>query len=163
MLFEKNIAYMCGLEETDIINNWLLLGCAFLIQIGFSILFSSWNFKFKASKSEKGKLGWSRSKLSSTVKYIDAETFGEEWIENDIGSCIIRFENAEKYTGGGTLHVENNIGSMVIEVPSSWRYIHNIENSLGSVTATADEGNPDGPLLKIVGENNLGPMSIKFV
>ena len=76
---------------------------------------------------------------------------------------MIRFESTDKYTGGGTLHVDNNLGSMVVEVPSSWRFVHNIDNSLGSVAADFDGGNPDGPLLKIEGDNNLGSLSIKYV
>ena len=40
MLFEKNIAFMLGREDENIINNWLILGCAALVSVGFSILFS---------------------------------------------------------------------------------------------------------------------------
>ncbi len=163
MLFEKNIAVLCGLEDENIINNWLLFGCACLLQLGFDILLPKSRIRVKAKKTGHGKYRWRTSSLNSTAKYIDAEFFREEYIENNLGSCVIRFENAEKYAGGGTLHVDNNLGSMVVEVPASWRYIHNIDNSLGSVAATADEGDPNGPLLKIEGDNNLGSLSIKFV
>jgi hypothetical protein len=27
MIFERNIAFACGIENGDIINNWLLFGC----------------------------------------------------------------------------------------------------------------------------------------
>ena len=80
-----------------------------------------------------------------------------------ISARALRFANVEKYAGGGTLHVDNNLGSMVVEVPSSWRFVHNIDNSLGCVAADVDGGNPNGPILKIEGDNNLGSLSIKYV
>ena len=164
MLFEKNIATLCSLEDENIINDGLLFGCACLLQIGFEIILPKRNRRrFRAVKGDGHKFHRSRSSLKSSVKYIDGETFREEYVENDLGSCVIRFANVEKYAGGGTLHVENNLGSMVVEVPSSWRFVHNIDNSLGSVAADVDGGNPDGPILKIEGENSLGSLVIKYV
>lgn len=159
MLFEKNIAILCDLDSADVINNWLLFGCACLIQTGVNLLFYSGRHK----KIKHRKCRRHSSSLSSTIKYIDAEGFGEEYVESELGSCVIRFENPDKYTGGGVLHVENDLGSMVIEVPSSWTFTYDIDNSLGSVSADRDGGNPDGPLLRIEGENNLGAMSIEYV
>ena len=165
ILFEKNIAHLCGRADPDIINNWLLFGCACLLQLGFEILLPKRRRRSKIVEGEcdGSKDHWSRSSLTSTVKYINAESFCDEWIESNLGSCVIRFENIDKYTGGGTLHVENNLGSTVVEVPSSWKFVHDIENSLGSVSADIDGGNPDGPILTIRGENNLGSLSIKYV
>ena len=164
MLFEKNIATLYALEDPNIINNWLLFGCACLLQIGFEIILPKRNRRrFRAVKGDGHKFHRGRSSPNSSVKYIDGETFREEYVENDLGACVIRFANVEKYAGGGTLHVDNNLGSMAIEVPSSWKYVHNIDNSLGSVAADFDGGNPDGPLLMIEGDNNLGSLSIKYV
>ncbi len=163
MIFEKNIAILCGRDDSNIINNWLLLGCACLLQTGFVILFPPKRREHKSHKKVSGKHHWRSSSLSSNVKYIDAEFFSEEYIENSLGSCVIKFENADKYTGGGVLTVENSLGSMVIEMPSSWRFIYDIDNSLGSVEADVDGGNPDGPIIKIEGENSLGALSIEYV
>lgn len=164
MLFEKNIATLCSLEDENIINNWLLFGCACLLHLGFAILLPKRNpHKFRAVKVDGHKFHRSRSSLDSCVKYIDAESSFEEYVENSLGACVIRFANVEKYAGGGTLHVDNSLGSMVVEVPSSWRFVHNIDNSLGSVVADHDGGNPDGPILRIEGDNSLGALSIKYV
>lgn len=163
MLFEKNIATVCGLEDANIINNWLLLGCAILLWIGCSILFPGHKVKFKAEKNGGGKVNCSRSNLTSTVRYIDASNFGTECVENNLGSIVVKFENADKYTGGGVLYVENNLGSTVVEVPSGWRFVQNIDNNLGVVTAPSEQGDINAPLLMIKGENNLGSVTIKFV
>ena len=167
MMFEKNIAHLCGREDPNMINDGLLFGCACLLWLGFNILLPKGRRRRKkarkAGHTSHCKSHWISSSLTSTVKYINAEDFSEEWVENNFGSCVIRFENADKYTGGGVLHVENNLGSMVIEVPSSWKFIHDIDNSLGSVQADVDGGNPDGALLTIKGENNLGSLVIRYV
>ena len=163
MLFEKNIATVIGLSDTNIINNWLLLFCACLLWIGFSILFPGYKRKLKMIKKNGEKTAWSKSELTSSVRYIDASSFGTEWTENNLGSLVVRFENADKYTGGGTLYVENNLGSTVVEVPSSWRLITNMDNSLGSVVTPSDMGDPNAPLLTIKGDNNLGSVVVKFV
>ncbi len=162
MLFEKNIAFLCGLEDPNIINNWLVFGCAVLLWIGCSILFSGHKYRSRhAHRSKKRTRGGVN--LAAAVNYIDASTFHEEWVENNLGALSIYFENADKYEGGGTLYIDNNLGATEINVPSSWRYAQSIDNSLGSVTTPLECGDPDGPLLIIKGDNNLGAVSIEFV
>ncbi len=160
MIIEKNIAYVCGLDDPDILHNGLVFGCAVLLQIGFSIIFSG----VRRRKRKKFKVlhKTRESSLSSSVKYIDASDFREEWLENDLGALSIQFENADEYHGGGVLHIDNNLGATKIYVPSSWSYIHDIDNSLGAVNADVDGGNPNGPQLVIKGENNLGAISIEY-
>lgn len=165
MLFEKNIAFYMGLEGEDIINNWLLLGCAALLWIGFSILLSGIGkkkkkFEFVHTVDEKGH--HSSGNFGATVKYINCDGFKYESIENNLGSYNVFFENTDKYEGGGVLEIENNLGSMTINVPSSWKVDMEIDNSLGGSSKPSGE-NADGPTLKIRGENNLGGVSVKYV
>jgi len=72
------------------------------------------------------------------------------------------FENTDKYEGGGVLEIENNLGAMTINVPSSWHIIMQIDNSLGA-SSRPSEDNPDGPVITIKGENNLGSVAVKYV
>ncbi len=162
MLFEKNIAYFfkIGDESGNIINNWLLLGCAFMLWIGFSILFSG--IKRKKKKWNGVEVNGHRSGgIGSSVRYIDCQSFKYEAIENDLGSTTVFFENAEKYEGGGVLHIENNLGSMVVNVPAGWNVEVKLDNSLGSVSAP--KPSPGGPTLTVNGDNNLGSVVIKKV
>ena len=160
MIVEKNIAFVCGLEDDNIINNGLVFGCAALLWIGVSTLMSG--IKKKKRKKFKIMHKTSESSLASSVKYIDASDFSEEWLENDLGALSVHFENADEYQGGGVLHIDNNLGATSIFVPSSWKYIHDIDNSLGAVKADVDGGDPNGPQLIIKGENNLGAISIEY-
>ena len=181
MLLEKNIAFWMGREDSDIVNNWLLLGCAVLMQIGFSILFSHSRIKVEIGDDGDVKIdadieaetevfvqkrkqhSCKRNCFSSCIRYIDAACFGRETIENDLASTVIRFENVGQYTGGGVLYIENNLGSTVVELPASWRFEVDIENSLGSVRYPSEKGDPSMPQVIIRGENNLGSVVIKYV
>ncbi len=163
MLFETNIAHIFGIgdESGNIINNWLLLLCACMLWIGFSILFSG--VRRKNTKKWNGiEINGHRSGgIGSSVKYIDCEGFKNEFVENDLGSCVVFFENTDKYEGGGVLHIDNNLGSTVINVPAEWSVAVNIDNSLGSVQAPKQSG--QGPHLTVNGDNNLGSVVIKTV
>lgn len=156
MLFEKNIATLAGREDPNIINNWLLLGCVVLISIGLSLLFpkrdkdSHFHVLYNDSQGKRG---------GSSTRYIDCADFKQSHVENNLGSYTVHFENTEAYRGGGILHIENNLGAVTVHVPSSWRVDVQIDNSLGSVAMPKPQ-NTDGPLLVIMGENNLGKISI---
>ena len=170
MLFEENIAYICHLENENIINNWLVLLIALLLSSGFTILFPFSGRK----KRRKCKLrhninveysgNYAETNLGASSVYIDCITFSPSHIENNLGACSIHFENVEKYEGGKTLYVENNLGSMCINVPSGWIVKSSVENNLGGTSIQHDENsNECGPILYIKGESNLGALSIRFV
>jgi hypothetical protein len=160
MLLEKNIAHVMGLDDPNIINNWMLLLCSALLGIGFSILFSGMKRKKKCKNIDGGHI--SSGSLGATVKYISCDGFQFESVENDLGSYTVFFENTDKYEGGGVLEIENNLGAMTINVPSSWHIIMQIDNSLGA-SSRPSEDNPDGPVITIKGENNLGSVAVKYV
>lgn len=52
MLFEKNIAFLCGVDE-NIINNWIIFGCSLLLSIGVRFLIPRRRKKIKISKKIK--------------------------------------------------------------------------------------------------------------
>ncbi len=163
MLFEKNIALVCGIGDANgnIINNWLLLLCAVMLWIGFSILFSGMRRKKKRKKIEF-EVGHRHSgSIGSSVRYIDCEGFKHESVENDLGSCVVFFENTDKYEGDGVLYIDNNLGSLVVNVPADWNVAVSIDNSLGTVTSPKPCSG--GRLLTVKGDNNLGSVVIKTV
>lgn len=157
MLIEPNIAYLCGVKSGNLINNWLLLFYTLLICVGLWLLLpkhrgSSWTVSSSSSNRIEHSLG------AQTI-YIDSATFTERYVENNLGSMMIKFENSEAYSGGGLLRVENNLGSIAISVPKNWSWNCQIENNLGSVRHPRG-GKENSPSLLITGENNLGSITI---
>ena len=169
MIFEENIAHYFGIgdESGNIINNWLLILVAILLGLGFSILFSGikrrnrhrhagreWNFgDDKDCIKIKGNIG-------SSVKYIDCDGFRYEKVENNLGSCTVFFENVDKYVSGGVLSVDNNLGSVVINLPEEWNVISKVDNNLGSLAIPKPK--TGGMTLTVIGDNNLGSVTIKM-
>lgn len=162
MIFERNIAYFAGFENENLINNWLLFGLAILFGMGLTLILPKRRHRLakKMSKkiSEKA-CGRSHSFASNTV-YIDCSTFHEHYQYNNMGSTTICFENAEEYSGGGLLNVENNMGSMVIIIPADWKLDCQIENNIGAIKNECGIGGK-GPSLTVTGENNMGSVLIK--
>lgn len=154
LLFEGEIARLCGAKSDDLISTWAVLLCALLMTAGFAIIGP--HKKKQAYKHNE------EYNMGQFTRYIDCTDFTYHSVENNLGKCDIFFVNTENYTSGGTVSIYNNLGSTVIHVPSDWRPIVDIDNSLGSVSVpTQQEG--ICKILNIVGENNLGSINIKTV
>ena len=158
LLFERNIARWCGIESGELINNWLALLAALLVVIALKLL--TGGFRITACGGKEDDVD--KKSFGHYVKYIDCTSFTREEVESNMGYCEIIFQNVDNYLSGGTLVVENNLGAMEIRVPASWHVDASIENSLGSVVLPRED-TPDGKVLHIVGENNLGSLSVKTV
>lgn len=166
MLFEKNISVLCGAVTPNIINNWLLLLIAVLFTAGFSLLFPSRRKNHQAhrlgyhavSTTKNGR--YAESSLGSAAVYIESASFSPDHVENNLGSCLVFFENPTAYTGNGTLYVENNLGSMTIYVPDDWYVKASLENNLGGIHIPEKDA---GMTLYLKGENNLGSVTVIYV
>ena len=158
MLFEKNIAFLCGLESKDIVNNWLVLLVALLLHLGFDLLLPSRRTHRKHKKCTVSK----NSTLTSSTVYVDCADFTPNTVSNRLGECTVYFQNANEYQGGQTLTVSNSLGSMTINVPVTWTVIVDVDNSLGDLDAPLYNDN-GGPVLYIKGDNHLGALEIVLV
>lgn len=160
---EPNIAYLCGAESGNLIHNGTLLLCAVLVGFGLKLLLPGrkrkWVLFHGEGVHQDGPNGYHENSLGSRTIYIDCTSFTDRYVENNLGSTVIKFENTDAYIGGGLLRVENNLGSTVIEVPAKWNLDCQFENNLGSVQNHHKGG--DGPLLMMIGENNLGSVVVR--
>ncbi len=154
MLFEKEIAGLCGFENGEIISNWLVLLCALLLTIGTSIILPKSYGNVFGNKGHKI--------MGKSTQYIDCSDFTRQNVENNMGSTVVYFENTENYQGGGTLNLENNMGSLLVNIPSDWHVIANLENNMGSIKLPST-GNPTGKTIILTGENNMGSVTVEFV
>ena len=195
MLFEKNIAFACGVDE-NIINNWLVFGCSLLLSIGFGMLLPKRRKKYRLKKNFKVKNGHIRVETdddkieveaedndidddsdddfddddfddedgdfgSANTRYFDGATFKRGYVMINMGATDVRFENPDKYQGGGILKVECKMGAMSIYVPDEWRVVTNIENVMGAVDCDHRNDDPNAPVLTIIGKCKMGSIDIE--
>ena len=158
MLFEDNIAFVLGLEDDNIIGNWLLFWCAVLLSVGVGIL-TAGKRKIKVSKSNRVKKNHA---IGSSTTYVDCEEFVEEHIVNNLGETVIHFENEASFTSGAILNIENKLGEVVVYVPQQWNVKLNISSKLGDVEQKG-KGSADGPTLVINGTKELGDIVIMVI
>ena len=166
MIFEKNIAYVCGIEGGDIINNWLVFGCSLLLSAGFMFLIPT----RKKKRKNRGAvvINVKDNEMGAAEVYIDCEEFGntdmERSVSNKLGALEVHFENADKYKGGATLHIDNKLGATEIYVPKNWKVKYGDVNvSLGSLDVEAGEWGDDDPMLILKGEVRLGSVEVERV
>ena len=170
LLFDRTILMALGSNRQHVASLWQMLLIALLLSIGFSILKHALRpdhhgfthadgeriAEFVTSKT-KGKVP------GNSTLYFDCTEPLHGNVENNLGATNVFFSNVEQYSGGGTLFVENNLGSLTLHVPEDWLISAAIDNSLGSVTV------PPSPLansqknLILKGENNLGSITVKYV
>jgi predicted membrane protein len=149
LLFEGEIAQLFGIGGR-FISTWVVLAAALLLTIGTGMIFP------KDGTGEKHRI------MGASTKYIDCVNFTRENIENNMASYEIFFENTASYQGGGTLNIENNMGSCTVHAPREWHIIANIDNSMGSIKMPAD-GDPNGKPLYITGSNSMGGINIELI
>lgn len=160
MIFERNIAYVCGIEGGNIINNWLVFGCSLLLTAGFMFLTPS-------SKKKKSKSSC-KAQMSGSVIYIDCAEFGNTEMEyslnNKFGAIEVHFENVDSYNGRGTLCIDNSFGAIEVNVPDNWKIDDDdLVVSLASLEIEGSENGSYGPTLKLKGKVSFGAIEIERV
>ena len=191
MIFERNIAFVAGLENPDILHNGLVFGCSILLAAGFSILKPRrWKVSHRKNKRKKRRKSESFSgisneksnKMGASEIYIDCAQFGTEYTEqvvkNNFGALDVHFENIDQYKGGATLEIENDFGVIDVHVPRSWKVTHDIKCTMGVFDiehnngddgddddnkSRSDDNNSDAPTLHVTGTVHFGAVEIEKV
>ena len=150
LVFEKNVAFLCGLSEENIINDWILLLVSVIFAIGLKLILP------KRQKKEYS------SKLGESTVYLDS-TKKQHFVKNSLGECKVYFENVDAYEGGSTLNISNKLGETTILVPSGWHVVSKVKNSLGEYNLPRDPSPEGAPVLYIVGSNKLGETRVIYI
>ena len=171
MFIEDWIASVCKLENENIVNNGLLLLCALLLTIGFSILTSDWklihirkndtpNHAYSLGSQGIYSTDGGKYTFGDYTKYIDSATFVEVSVSNSFGETGIYFENVDAYVGGGTLYVTNSFGELNVHVPSTWNISLNPTNTFGTINAPHRDHVENAPTITICATNSFGDINI---
>ncbi|MBE6574502.1 MAG: hypothetical protein E7652_08965 [Ruminococcaceae bacterium] len=148
MLFEKEIALLCNIESGNIASFWTFLLIAFLLSLGLTLLIPK-KIKLKAP-------------MGKQTRYIDCHGTINEMISNNMSACEVFFSNTESYNGNGHIFIDNNMGSLILNVPKDWYVTNDITNAMGSIKIPENDTG-SFKRLDLSGENNMGSIIIKYV
>lgn len=95
-------------------------------------------------------------------KYINCEDFMDETIYNDTGVYEVFFSNINMFQVYGTLRIENNCGSVTVNVPTNWSLLNAVTNIDGICNCECKFNDDKRPLLKITGKNKAGEINIVY-
>lgn len=147
MCFEKQIASLCGLENENFINNWLLLLAALIadIAIGFII----------PKNSKRGHC----NRFADSTHYVDAVTTKKSWINNHMGDSTVYYTNTDGIEGATfELNLKNTMGDITVHVPADWMVDNQLLNRMGDVSIRQNQGSRC--TLKLMGDNKMGDINV---
>ncbi len=161
-IFNDEIATALGLPEP--VSIWLILAIAILLTAGTAILVPRSWYKKKIKAEVKKRVGGEQSQPQEhkmkNICYVDCSTSFSETIENNLGQTDVYFANVAMYQGGGVIVAENNLGRLVIHLPKGWLIDAKIQNNLGGVSMPDMDLSSSAPVIKLIGENNLGSIEV---
>ncbi|MBQ7715820.1 MAG: hypothetical protein IJT70_08145 [Clostridia bacterium] len=147
LIFEPTIAHAIGHNGDDLISNWTVLLAALLLTIGLHIVLPD----------KKGK----SVKLSgSTTLYFDASDLSNAHIHDNLGSVHAYVTNCEAYQGNGCIRISDNLGKVVLHVPSNWNVSVEASDNLGVINSPEPKDGVYDNSLSVIVTDNLGSVSI---
>lgn len=161
---QGHVSRWIGHGGDNFIPTWVVIVSAIFLQIGVTILMPQsrgWGHRHpvhhSAGATSSGD-NYFENELGASTCYVDASTLGSFHVINDLGQLDVYIENPEKYEGGGTLLVNNDLGQTVIHIPAGWGVVNNISVDLGVVQCSVPA---DGsPVLTVTGQCDLGNVKI---
>lgn len=160
---EDDIARLIGRSNENILNNWLVFGCAILTSIAIEMIFSPVKKKRRHNKGSSFAIGGDDGvKFGSQTKYIDCNAFKYYYYKVRMGDSSIYFTNAEQYEGDGELCIDCSLGNIEVHVPQNWNIDCNIHASMANVESPDPIGCQDAPTLRITGEAKMGNVEIIY-
>lgn len=161
---QGHISRWIGHGGDNFISPWIVILSALLLQIGVKILMphgKRWgnsHLSHNVAGCTSSNDNYFGNELGASTCYVDASTLGSFNVTNELGHLDVYIENPEKYEGGGTLTVTNELGQTVIHIPAGWGVINNIVVELGVVECSVPTDK--SPVLTIVGSCELGNVKI---
>ncbi len=147
LIFEPTIAHAIGHENNDLISNWTVLLAALLLTIGLHIILPD-----KKGKNVKV--------AGSTTVYLDASDLSNASIHDNLGSIQAYITNCEAYRGDGCVRINDNLGKVVLHVPSNWDVRVEASDNLGAINSPEPKDGVYDHSLSVIVTDNLGAVNI---
>lgn len=135
-------------ENTDLINNWIVILAALLLTVGFSILLR------KSGLSPV-------SSVSNRVFYVEASGLTDYKVRESVGKTEVYVTNRDRYEGNGQITVEENVGKVVLHLPRTWTVVLQKSDNLGSVQIPPQDADNELSITLAV-HDNVGSVEVIF-
>ncbi|MGN1047188.1 MAG: hypothetical protein ACI4QZ_01110 [Eubacteriales bacterium] len=160
IVFEKYIAEYIGVEDSNIISNWIVIVAALLFSAAMHMLSDGSKKKEYQNDTEGKKSESHRGMAMSGGIYIDAGENKMQFVTNSFGETEVFYQNAELLSGNtASLEVVNSFGEVIVHVPAEWNVENHMTCSFGSVEVRRQTVDSEKTLI-LTGKNSFGSVEI---
>ncbi len=148
VIFQPVLLKLGGRTEAKLINEWLIVGAAVLVMIALKIMLPS--------RKGKGK------KMGASTVYLDAGDLSDAKIHDNLGRTEVFLTNTEAYPDDGTILICDNLGQVLVHVPSDWLLTVETQDNLGRVSVPERDRSVYSKALHLTVRDNLGEIEVIF-
>ena len=153
ILLEPMIAHLIGSESSNLISNWTVLLAALLMTIGLKSILP----KKYSSGSPSGKF-----RQLQLAMYLDGSELENARISDHTGATDVYISNADAYTGGGRIHITNNVGFLRLHLPGTWNVLLEHGDNIGRVRISEQNRERFEQSIQVEVDDNVGTVKILF-
>ncbi|MBR6916707.1 MAG: hypothetical protein IKN38_00850 [Clostridia bacterium] len=150
LIFEPTIAHALGKTDENLISNWTVILAALLLTIGLSAILPKKNGGKKFIE------------IGSKTIMLDGADLSDAVISENVGTSQVYITNPELYEGGGTIHINENVGKIKLFLPKNWHVIVNESENLGSVNIVEQEDGVYDKTITLDISENVGSITVVF-
>ncbi|GEN95802.1 LiaF transmembrane domain-containing protein [Pediococcus ethanolidurans] len=161
---------------------WTILGAAFLLSIGLSLVVHPFKRKFHHHQhvfiNETGHDGqhFSQStttdyesyvnvnvRMGSTIRYVQSTNFQHAIINVTMGDAKVYFDQAIITNDRANIELNGSMGDIDLYVPKAWNLQVQLDSFMVETTETGLKPTKDGPLVSIIGDFKMGDITVHYV
>ncbi len=176
IFFPLGIILIINYDQLNIpnIQPWSILLAAFLISLGFSLLFNRSKIVYIHSRNKNAfsdtvenhqdsNVINCSTKFGDCIKYVNSENFERANINCTFGDVKMYFDNAKIPSGEAKISLNVSFGDLVLYFPREWNVENKVHVIFGEIDNNKREITADSPLVTIHGNVSFGDVRIVYV
>ena len=151
-------------SDGNIIDNWIVIVAAILVTAGVALIVKSVRKKDRPGTAPDPRYDSRRSSRSISMSelYFDGASLVNGDVSEMIGNVSIFISNKERYRGGGSITVRNNIGVVSLHIPAEWQVISDVRSNVGPVRIPDHETAEGAVPITLRITENIGPVEVIY-
>lgn len=176
IFFPLGIILIINYDQLNIpnIKPWSIMLAAFLISLGFSIIFNRRKFVYIRTSNKNifsdtieneqdSNIVNCSTKFGDCIKYVNSENFERANIKCTFGDVKMYFDNAKIPSGKAKIYLDLTFGDVDLYVPREWTIENKARIIFGEINAKNREVTSDSPHVTIHGNISFGDVRIIYV